>query len=110
MERTEKFRERVSTIIWQFSSGQLRHHEGDVEGNEARLLYDAFSVMGEGIYDFDDLIYLPVEGYYRSIWIRKSEIDYISIPTQKYSEGALEYAEEALDGMSDDEEGETINT
>ncbi|WP_434130667.1 helix-turn-helix domain-containing protein [Methylocaldum sp. GT1BB] len=89
---TQKFLDRATSIIWQLSSGQLRCEYL----NESKLLYDTFSLIEIDPDDVDELIYLPVEGYHRSIFIRKSEIDYVSIPAHKFNEGSLESAEEEL--------------
>jgi len=71
------------------SSGRLRHEHV----SENRIMFDTFSLD-----DTDDVIYLPVEGYHRSILIRKSQLNYISIPKHKFGAGAIESAEEELDG------------
>lgn len=90
--KTEELLNRATSITWQLTSGQLRCEYI----SESKLLYETFSLI-ELNPDDDDVLYLPIEGYYRSIFIRKSQIDYISIPTHKFNEGSLESAEEEID-------------
>ncbi len=44
-----------------------------------------------------DFLYLSPEGYHRSIALRLSAIDYISVPAHKFNEGQIDSAEEELD-------------
>ncbi|MGV2289529.1 helix-turn-helix transcriptional regulator [Trinickia sp. YCB016] len=89
---TEKLLKRAQTVSWQLSSGQLRHEYV----YENRLLYEVFSLL-ELSDDMEDVICLPLEGYHRTIVIRKSALDYVSIPRHKFHEGSIECAEEELD-------------
>ncbi|MDR6411365.1 helix-turn-helix domain-containing protein [Paraburkholderia terricola] len=93
MGLTEKFLERAQTVSWQLSSGQLRHEYVQ----ESRLLYEVFSFLEFDNDDMDGMICMPLEGYHRTIAIRKSALDYISIPKHKFHEGSIECAEEELD-------------
>lgn len=64
---------------------------------EDRKLYETFSCLGIDPEDADEIIYLPTEGYHRSIFINTSELDYIFIPAHKFNYGRLESLEEELD-------------
>ena len=88
---TEKLLSRAQTVSWQFSSGQLRHEYV----HESRPLYEAFSLL-ELDDDPEGVICLPLEGYHRTIAIRKSAVDYVSIPKHKFHEGSIECVEEEL--------------
>ncbi|MCW9057286.1 MAG: helix-turn-helix domain-containing protein [Gammaproteobacteria bacterium] len=92
-EKTQKFFDRATSISWQLSSGKVRC-ESAVESS---VVFEAFSLIETDPDDIDDVIYLPVEGYHRTVMIRKPEIQYIWVPKHMYNEGAMESAEEELD-------------
>ncbi len=72
--QTANFYDRATRVVWQLSCGQVRSEYV----YEDRVLYDAFSLLDLDPDDMDDLIHVPVEGgYHRSIFIRRSEIDYV---------------------------------
>ena len=68
-----------------------------VDGEET--LYYAFHWLVDfgGDEPADDMILLQAEGRHRTIFISKSALDYVSIPTHKYEAGGVEAAAEALD-------------
>ncbi len=88
-ENTEKLLERARNIVWQFSSGQVR----SVYCLEDDLINEVFTSLER---TGDKTIYLPVEGYHRSIYINAEAIDFISVPTHKYHAGGLENIEKNL--------------
>lgn len=89
-ETTKKFLARSRNIVWQFSSGQVRNAYCMEDG----LINEVFSSfeMTE-----DKTLYLPVEGYHRSIYINAEALDFISVPTHKFHAGELENIEKDLD-------------
>ena len=89
-ENTEKFLARARNIVWQFSSGQVR----SVYCLEDDLINEVFTSLEK---TEDKTIYLPVEGYHRSIYINAEAIDFISVPTHKFHAGELENIEKNLD-------------
>jgi transcriptional regulator with XRE-family HTH domain len=90
-ETTEKFLARARNIVWQFSSGQVR----SVYCLEDDLINAVFTSLER---TEDKTIYLPIEGYHRSIYINAEAIDFISVPTHKYHAGELENIEKEMDG------------
>ncbi|MDE2421092.1 MAG: helix-turn-helix transcriptional regulator [Gammaproteobacteria bacterium] len=89
----EKLFQRATTITWQLLSGQIRQ-ENIIE---KEVVYDTFERIMFDPDDLDDLIYLPIEGYHRSIFINKNSIDYISIPMHTFNEGSLKERERLID-------------
>lgn len=79
-DQADRYYDRATNTCWQFLSGQMRREY--VFENET--LFETFSGLEDPGND-DDLIFLPVEGYHRSIFIRKSAISYISIPKHKFN-------------------------
>jgi transcriptional regulator with XRE-family HTH domain len=94
-KRAAEFADRASCVCWQFSSGQLRREYAP----ESKLLYEVFSLITPDSDDIllDGTIYLPLEGYHRTIVITGSALDYISIPKHKFHEGLIECAEQEID-------------
>lgn len=90
-----QFSNRAKNITWQLSSGQLRQ-EYSYENVD---MYDAFSLINITPDDLDEPIYLPLSGYHRSIFINKTAVDYITIPSHKYNEGELKSDERDIDGQ-----------
>lgn len=87
------FRFQAIPVLWQLSSGAL-HCEDEIEAVD---LYDAFSLIEIDPDDEEDFIYLKVDGgYHRSILIKKSQIDYIAVPTHKLNQGFLDAAEDEI--------------
>lgn len=87
--------DRATNVCWQFSSGQTRREYA----SESKMLYEVFSpITSDGDDDLlDHTIYLPLEGYHRTIVITASALDYISIPRHKFHEGLIECAEDDID-------------
>lgn len=93
--RIAELMDRASKVCWQFSSGQIRREYAP----ESKLLYEVFSLITSDNDDslLDPTIYLPLEGYHRTIVITGSALDYISIPKHKFNEGLIECAEQEID-------------
>lgn len=92
-EQTEKFFDRATSIFWLLPSGKVRCERAV----ESKVVFEAFSLLEINPDDMDDIIYLPIEGYHRTVMIRKPEIKFISIPKHMYRAGSIESAEEELD-------------
>ncbi len=92
-KQLKKLYARATEIQWQFTNGKIRREPMF----EDRKLYEAFSCLEIDPEDADEIIYLPTEGYHRSIFINPSELDYIFIPAHKFNYGRLESLEEELD-------------
>lgn len=92
-DRAEKFQRRAQTISWQFSSGQTRYEHV----LENRLAYEIFSLLELDNDNIDGAIEIPFEGYHRSVVIRKSALNFISIPRHKFNAGLVECRQEELD-------------
>lgn len=90
---SERLFNRATTICWQFSSG-LARHESTGENKE---LYENLSRIELDPDDLDTLIYLPLEGYHRTVMINKKSLDFIVVPKHKYLDGKIELAAEELD-------------
>jgi transcriptional regulator with XRE-family HTH domain len=97
--QTDKIFKLASTATYQLSTGQRR----DVYVDDHQSLYDAFYRLTEfdGGELADDMILLRAEGRHRAIFINKSALDYVSIPTHQYEAGSVEAAGEALDSVPD---------
>jgi transcriptional regulator with XRE-family HTH domain len=96
-KETDRIFKLASTTTYQLSTGQRR----DVYVDNAENLYDAFYELIEfdGGEPADDMIRLPAEGRHRIVFISKSALDYVSIPTHKYEAGSVEAAASALEGV-----------
>jgi transcriptional regulator with XRE-family HTH domain len=82
-------------VTYQLSSGQKRR----VNVDEPEDLFRAFYPLT----DFDggdpaeEMILLSAEGWHRTIFINKSALDYIVVPTHRYEEGRTEIDAQDLD-------------
>lgn len=92
-KQLKKLYARATEIQWQFVNGKVRKEQVLND----RKLYEAFSCLEIDPEDADELIYLSVERYHRSIFINTSELDYIFIPAHKFNYGRLKTLEEELD-------------
>lgn len=92
-DEVNRFCDRAKNTSWQFSSGELRQEYVF----ENRLLFDALSCLGDTDEHPEEMILLPMEGYHRSILIRKTAVDYISAPRHKFNAGALQIANEEIE-------------
>ncbi|MET3619316.1 transcriptional regulator [Burkholderia ambifaria] len=90
-QRSQELSDRATTISWQLSSGKCRREYI----GEADVVYSVLTAV-EDDDDFEPMIYLPLEGYHRTIFIASDEIDYIYVPKHKYREAGLEAMDEAL--------------
>lgn len=88
-ETAKQFLARSRSIVWQFSSGQVRSVYC-VEDDLINEVFTSFEITG------DKTIYLPAEGYHRSIYINAEALDFISVPTHKYHAGGIENTERDL--------------
>jgi transcriptional regulator with XRE-family HTH domain len=80
---------------YQLSTGQRR----SVYVDRPEELIDAFYELidFDGGMSADDMIRVEAEGSHRIIFINKSALDYVSIPTHRLNEGRIERDAEALD-------------
>lgn len=96
-EETDRMFKLASTTTYQLSTGVRR----DVYVDQEEDLYNAFYelIEFEGGEPADDMILLQAEGSHRIVFINKSALDYVSIPTHQYEAGSVEAAAVALEGM-----------
>lgn len=94
-ERSSEFMDRATTVCWQLTSGQLRRETA----TESEILYEVFCSFTPDDDDalLEHVIYLPLEGYHRTIVITVSALDYISIPKHKFNEGLIKCAKQDID-------------
>jgi hypothetical protein len=72
----------------------------DVYVDDDERLYRAFYPLIEFEDEPEDgMILLSAEGRHRTAFIRKSALDYVSIPTQKYEAGSVEAAASEMEEM-----------
>ncbi|MBR7985494.1 helix-turn-helix transcriptional regulator [Burkholderia cenocepacia] len=90
-QKSQNFYERATTISWQLSSGKRRREYV----GESDAIYAVLKAVEDGE-DFESMIYLPLEGYHRTVFIASDTIDYIFVPKHKYREADLEAMDEAL--------------
>lgn len=91
-KQLKKLYARATEIQWQFINGKIRKEQIF----DDRKLYEAFSCLEIDPENVDELIYLPVDRYHRSIFINTSELDYIFFPAHKFNLGRLAILEEEL--------------
>src|SRR5258708_2623137 len=96
-EETDRIFKLASTTTYQLSTGQRR----DVYVDDHEDLYHTFYELIEfdGGEPADDMILLPAEGRHRIVFVNKSALDYVSIPTHKYEAGSVEAAAVDLEAM-----------
>jgi transcriptional regulator with XRE-family HTH domain len=92
---TEKIFSLATYVTYQLSNGRRR----DVYFDTDDEIYNAFSELVEfgGGEPSDDMILLRAEGRHRAIFINKSALDYVSIPTHRYEAGDLETTAASLE-------------
>lgn len=78
----QRFFDRAANMNWQLSFGRSRQ-EYVVDDT---TLFDTFEPLQDAD-EPDDMILLPLGGYHRTILIRESAVDYISIPKQRFNAG-----------------------
>lgn len=93
-KRQNELMERAQCTYWQGSSGKIRSENIF----DSKVLYESLSVVEDFDELNDEIICIPVERYHRTVMIKKSAIDFISIPKHKYHEGEIESLEEMIDG------------
>jgi transcriptional regulator with XRE-family HTH domain len=80
---------------YQLSSGQLRSVYVDRSKNLFDALYDLTDF--DGGEPADDLIRLEAEGWHRIVFIGKSALDYIIVPTHRYNDGKVDAEADDID-------------
>lgn len=98
-EETDRIFKAATGITYQLSTG---HQRSAYVGNTQKL-YEAFYDLTdfEGGDPADDMIRLEAEGHHRIIFINKSALDYVVIPTHKYNDGRVESDAVEFDDSSD---------
>ena len=93
--KTELIQNMALTTTYQLSTGQRRNVY--VDGPEE--LFDAFYELIDfsGDVSADGMIRLEAEGSHRIIFINKSALDYVAIPTHQLNAGRVERDAEALE-------------
>lgn len=91
-EYLEKLNDRASRVEWCLSSGVIRRH---AIFDEAKLFLDVSGL--EGSYLSDEPIKLSIEEDYLDALIFRSSLEYLSVPSHLYNEGARKTFEEDLD-------------
>jgi transcriptional regulator with XRE-family HTH domain len=93
--KTDLIQHMALETTYQLSTGQRRSVY--VDGPEE--LFDAFYELIDfgGDISGDDMIRLEAEGPHRIIFINKSALDYVTIPTHQLNEGRVERDAEALE-------------
>jgi transcriptional regulator with XRE-family HTH domain len=86
-------------ITYQLSTGQQRSAYVDDSEKLFCAFYDLTDFDGGD--PTDDMIRMEAEGRHRIIFINKSALDYVVIPTHKYNEGRVESDAADLDDSSD---------
>jgi len=89
----EKYAVRADHVEWQLSSGVRRSEYSE----EDKRLYEDFELLEIDPSDVNGMLYLPLSGYHRSVYIGKSMLDFISLPKHKFNESKLDSTEEMLD-------------
>lgn len=84
-DAVERFFERATNTYWQLTGGTLRREY--VFDN--LVLFEALNCLQDPD-EAEDMILLPIEGYHRSIQIRKAAVAYISVPKHKFHAGGVE--------------------
>ena len=87
-EKTDRIIRLATHIVYQLSNGKKRC----VWINDEYAIYNAFYDLTEfdGGDPADNMIRVAAEGGHRTIFINKSALDYVSIPTHRYEAGAAE--------------------
>lgn len=80
---------------YQLSNSQRRRVEVYYPEDLYNALYEV--VDSDGGIAADDMIRLEIEGRHRIIFVSKSALDYVAIPTHKLKQGRVEAAAEDLD-------------
>ena len=87
----------ATKATYQLSTGQLRSAHVDQPKDLFNALYELIDFDGGD--PADDMIFLPAEGWHRTIVINKGALDYFVIPTHRYNEGRIESDAEDLDAV-----------
>jgi hypothetical protein len=98
-EETDLILKTALETTYQLSTGQRRSVYVDSPEQLFNALYELTDFQGGD--PADDMIRLAAEGRHRTIFINKSALDYVVIPTHKYSEGRIESHAAELDDSSE---------
>jgi transcriptional regulator with XRE-family HTH domain len=98
-EETDLIFEMALNTIYQLSTGQRRSVYVDDPENLFNAFYELADFQGGD--PADDMIRLEAEGRHRIIFINKSALDYVVIPSHKYNEGRIDAHAAVLDDSSD---------
>lgn len=98
-EETDLIFKAATAITYQLSTGRQRSAYVD----NTEKLYEAFYDLTDfdGGDPADDMVRLEAEGRHRIIFINKSALDYVVIPTHKYNDGRVESDAAELDESND---------
>jgi transcriptional regulator with XRE-family HTH domain len=93
--KTDRILNAALRTTYQLSTGQQRSLYVD----SSESLFDAFYELidFEGGISADDMVRVEAEGPHRIIFINKSALDYVAIPTHQLNEGRVERDAEALE-------------
>lgn len=82
--RTEKFIAHARNVTWQMGSCRR-----EVLATAGGQFFEWFRCLAEDHDAHERAIFLPFEGYHRTIVINPAALDYICIPAHKYREGEI---------------------
>lgn len=93
-QETDRIVGLATHVVYQLSNGKKR----SVWIDDEYAIYNAFYDLTEfdGGDPADDMIRVAAEGGHRIVFINKSALDYVSIPTHRYGAGATEAAAKIL--------------
>ena len=93
-KETDQIFRLATHVVYQLSNGKRR----EVWIDDDVAIYNAFYDLTEfdGGDPEDDMIRVAAEGRHRIVFINKSGLDYVSIPTHRYEKGATDAAAEDL--------------
>ena len=97
-EETDPILKTALQTTYQLSTGQRRSVYVDDPQNLFNAFYELTDLDGGD--PADDLIRLEAEGRHRIVFINKSALDYVVIPTHKYNEGRIDSHAAELDESS----------
>ncbi|MDP1602728.1 MAG: hypothetical protein Q8M03_05630, partial [Legionella sp.] len=94
-DETDRIIQLATHVVYQLSSGKKRSVWVDDDYATYNAFYDLTEFAGGG--PASDMIRVAAEGRHRIVFINKSALDYVSIPTHRYEAGAIEAAAEILE-------------
>ena len=92
---TDRILDAACKATYQLSTGQRR----SVHVDSCEELFNSFCelVDFDGAVSDDDMIRLEAEGRHRIIFINKSALDYVALPTHQFERGGVDASAAALD-------------